>query len=132
MTGLVLVYLFNGISTLLGYLIPKFVNDYNHDYIFNVSLHFFLFVYNRLFVQSYISTCQGLFYAERLGNHVHHMFLVTFFVQLFLRGCLHTVISYQVFLSNTNNLHTIIWYQVFLSNTNNSYTIIWYQVVIPI
>ena len=27
-----------------------------------------------------------------------------------------------VFLSNTKNLHTVLWFQVFLSNTNNSYT----------
>ena len=41
---------------------------------------------------------------------------------------LHTVLWYQVFLSNINNLYTIIWFQVFLSNTNDLYTITWFQV----
>ena len=34
--------------------------------------------------------------------------------------CLHTVIYYQEFLSNTNNLYTVIYFQVFLSNNNNN------------
>ena len=41
---------------------------------------------------------------------------------------LHTVIWYQVFLSNTNNLLIIVWFQVFLSNTNNLLIIVWFQV----
>ena len=44
------------------------------------------------------------------------------------RICLHTFISYQVFLSNTNNFHAIMWFQVFLSNTNSLYTIISFKV----
>ena len=32
---------------------------------------------------------------------------------------MHTVIWFQVFLSNTNNLHTVVWFQVFLSDTND-------------
>ena len=28
-------------------------------------------------------------------------------------------------------LHTIIWFQVWLSNTNNLFSIIWFQVTIP-
>ena len=50
--------------------------------------------------------------------------------QVFLSNInnLHTILWYEVFLSNTNNLHTVLWYQVFLSNTNNLHTILWYQV----
>ena len=44
---------------------------------------------------------------------------------------LHTIIWFQVFLSNTNNLHTIIWFQVFLFNTNNFHIIVWFQVFLP-
>ena len=33
--------------------------------------------------------------------------------------CLHTVIWYKVFLSNTNNLHQTVSFQVFVSNTDN-------------
>ena len=43
--------------------------------------------------------------------NVHWMFIFTFFCSYFQ----HTVLWYQVFLSNTNNLYTVIWYQVFLS-----------------
>ena len=32
---------------------------------------------------------------------------------------LHTVIWYQIFLSNANNMHAVIWFQVFLYNTND-------------
>ena len=39
--------------------------------------------------------------------------------------CLHTVICYQVFYSNTNNLHTVVWFQTYLSN--NLYAIIKYK-----
>ena len=28
-------------------------------------------------------------------------------------------VTYQVFVSNTNNLHTVLWFQIFLSNTIN-------------
>ena len=31
--------------------------------------------------------------------------------------CLHTVIWFQVFLSNSNNLQTVVWFQV--TNNNN-------------
>ena len=31
-----------------------------------------------------------------------------------------TIIGYQVFLFDTNNWHTILWFQVFLSNNNNN------------
>ena len=37
----------------------------------------------------------------------------------------------QVTTLNIHNLHTVIWFQVFLSNTNDSYTM-WFQVTIPI
>ena len=49
-------------------------------------------------------------------NYIHCTFILTFFVLLF-KNFWHTVIRYQVFLSNTNNLHTIICHQVFLSYT---------------
>ena len=56
-------------------------------------------------------------------NH-NHIFNVTFslnctFFYLSTIFCLHTIIGYQVFLSDTNNLHAIILFQLFLSNTNN-------------
>ena len=35
---------------------------------------------------------------------------------------LHTVIWFQLFLSNTNNLRIVIWFQVFLFNINNFQT----------
>ena len=82
-------------------------------------------------------------YTLGLDNCISCTFILTFFVLLFLQSYLHTVIWYQVFLSNTNNLHMVIWYQVFLSNTNyfhtgildiiwlsntnNLHTVIWYQ-----
>ena len=61
-------------------------------------------------------------------SHSFHVY-IHFFVVLFLRSFfLHTVILYQVFLSNTNNLHTVAWFQVFLSNINNFYIVIYFQV----
>ena len=58
---------------------------------------------------------------------------------------LHTVIQYQVFISDTNNLHTDSWFKVipsntkdmhvvlrfpvFISNTNNLYIVVWYYVL---
>ena len=33
---------------------------------------------------------------------------------------------------NTNNLHTVLEFQVFLSNSKDLYKIIWFKVTIPI
>ena len=46
------------------------------------------------------STVLGLFYAWRLGNCIHYTFISTFFVLLFLKMYLLTVI-YQVFVPHT-------------------------------
>ena len=77
-----------------------------------------------------MSTCLRLFYAYKLGNHVHCTFIFTFLYSCFFRVFFCTVI-YKVLLSNTNNymvssnysnliiaicLHTIIW----LQGTNNN------------
>ena len=48
----------------------------------------------------------------------HFIFIFTFFCVV-SSDFLHTVIEYQVFLSNTNYLHTVVWFQVFLAITNN-------------
>ena len=47
-----LIYLFSGISTFVGYLMPKFdsfVKVCNHRYIFNVPFHYSLFFNTQLF-----------------------------------------------------------------------------------
>ena len=71
----------------------------------------------------------GLPYTVRQGiTFIVHAYLHFFVKLLFKRFFFfwHTVLWYQVFLSNTNNLPTVIWYQVFLLNTNNLHTILWY------
>ena len=75
-----------------------------------------------------MSTHLGLFYACQFSNCVSYTFIFIF-LQFFLKRFLHTVIWYQVYISNTNDLHSNIWYQVFLSNTNNLHIVIWYQVL---
>ena len=60
-----------------------------------------------------------LFNALMLGNYICCTLYSNFMCSFFLRIFLHTVIWYQIFLSNKNNLHTVVWFQVFLSNTNN-------------
>ena len=44
--------------------------------------------------------------------------------------CLHTVMWFQVFLSNTYNLCTIIWFQVtvFIQSQKVVYIVLWYQI----
>ena len=59
-----------------------------------------------------------LFYAQRWGNCVRYKSLSTFFLLLFLVGFSPTV-TYQLFISSLNYLHTVIRFQVLLSNTNN-------------
>ena len=63
----------------------------------------------------------GIAVMNRILRKFSHSAVEPFF-------CLHIVVWYQVFLSNTNNLLTILWFQVFLSNTNNLHTILWFQV----
>ena len=46
-----------------------------------------------------------LFYALRLGIHVHCMFRFSFGMLSYLKSFLHMVI-YKIFLSNTNYLHS--------------------------
>ena len=62
-----------------------------------------------------MSTCPGLFYAQKLENRIHYTFIFTLFVWLFLKRFLHTIIWFKVFLSNTNNSYTINWFQVTIS-----------------
>ena len=61
----------------------------------------------------------GLFYVERLENRVHCTFLFTFVRLLFLETFFCTVIWHKVFISDRNNLHTVVLFQVFLSNASN-------------
>ena len=65
-----------------------------------------------------MSTREALFQTKRFIVHLYFYFFY---------GCFsHTVIWYQVFLSNTNNLQIVIWFHVFLV----SYQIIiliWFQ-----
>ena len=71
-----------------------------------------------------VSTRFGLFYTEKLRNHVRCTFIFTFFV-LFLKSCfffwwgVHTRIWYRIFQSNTNNFDSVLKFKVFLSNPNN-------------
>ena len=46
-----------------------------------------------------MSTRLGLYYAEKLGNCIHCMFIFRFFVKLFLKSLLYRFIWHQVFLS---------------------------------
>ena len=71
-----------------------------------------------------MSTHLWLFYALRLRNRVYCKFMLTFLCSCFLRAFYHTVIWYEVFLSNTNNLNRVIWYQVILFNKKNAYSCI--------
>ena len=83
-----------------------------------ISLYCLQFPTHWLTDSNSMSTRLGLFYSKWLRNLVYCTFIFTFFSSCFLR-VFYTVISYQVFLSNTNNLHTVVLFQVFLSNTNN-------------
>ena len=70
---------------------------------------------------SWVILCLKFTETRSLLIHIY-IFCIVVFEELFL----HTVILYQVFLSNTNNLHTVVWFQVFLSNTNNLHIVIWF------
>ena len=48
------------------------------------------------------------------------------FLSIMIILCLHTFISYQIFLSNYN-LRTVIWYQVSLHNSYNLYKVIYFH-----
>ena len=52
--------------------------------------------------------------------------ITLFYLSLII--CLHTIIGFQVFLSNANILDTVGWFQVFLSYTNILDTVGWFQV----
>ena len=54
-----------------------------------------------------VSTRLGLFYTLKLGNRIYCIFIVTFFCVVVSWEFFLTV-TYQVFLSNTNNLHRFI------------------------
>ena len=50
--------------------------------------------------------------------HANH-FLKLHFLFAIITICLHVVVWFQVFLSNTNNLYTVIWYCLILLATLN-------------
>ena len=64
-----------------------------------------------------VSTYQESFYAKRLGICVYYSFVSNFYVVS------EEFFAHTHMISNNpieyKNLHTIVWFQVFVSNTNN-------------
>ena len=68
------------------------------------------------------TACQPIYSYLCLEVRESHSLYISIdvFELLFLRSFLHTLIWYQVFLSNANNFHTVVRFLVFLSNTNDN------------
>ena len=54
-----------------------------------------------------------------LGNHVHYMFIFTFFVQLFLKVSGFASFFFFLKKKKKKKKKTVIWYKVFVSNIDN-------------
>ena len=112
--------------------------DCNHNYIFNVPLHFCNWTYFLKFIiislHSYMVSSIPMLYELFSNIYLTHrckclIIIITifsiFYCILFCNCnylsiiiCLHKVVWFQVFLSNTNNLCTIWCFQVCIYPTN--------------
>ena len=52
----------------------------------SLYVHIYIFMINWLIDFNGMSICQGIFYALRLRNQIHCLFIFTFFVSLFLKS----------------------------------------------
>ena len=75
--------------------------------------------FNHFSIKNQYVNPNELFYALALGNCVQCTFLFLFLCSCFLKAIFaHSYILHSNIL-NTKNLHTVVWFQVFLSNINN-------------